>query len=84
MLTDEKTRDKFFRFEDSALYGFDTNYKLTLTLQMCPNGDKDISIVLADFRLMVHTGPLMEALAVLAMDDPELGAQAPQQEKQQL
>jgi hypothetical protein len=71
MLTDEKTRDKFFRFEDSALYGVDATYKLAITLQMCPNGDKDIAIVLADFSLMVHAGPLMEALAVFAMD-PEL------------
>jgi hypothetical protein len=39
---------------------------------MFPNGNKDIVVDLADFKLMLHAGPLMASLAVVAMDDPDL------------
>ena len=31
-----------------------------------------MKVILSDFKLMVHAGPLMEVLALVAMDDPEL------------
>ena len=32
----------------------------------------EINIILADFKVMLHAGPLMQVLAVIAMNDPEL------------
>jgi vacuolar protein sorting-associated protein 13A/C len=34
------------------------------------NGNKEMSVDLADFKLMVNAGPLFAVLAVVAMDDP--------------
>jgi len=36
------------------------------------NGNKEMAIDLADFKLMLNAGPLFGVLGVVAMDDPEL------------
>ena len=67
-----ENRQNIFTFEDSQ-YQDDQNpsYKLVVGLNMHPNGDKVIKVDLADFKLMLHAGPLMASLAVIAMD-PDL------------
>lgn len=32
----------------------------------------EINIILADFKVMLHAGPLMSVLSVIAMNDPDL------------
>jgi hypothetical protein len=60
-------RNKVFCFEDAdaraTLKALEC--KLVLDLQMCLNGDKLIKIDLADFRLMLHAGPILKVLAVI-------------------
>lgn len=68
-----ENRHNIFTFEDCN-YQDDPvpSYKLVVGLNMHPNGDKIIKVDLADFKLMLHAGPLMASLAVIAMDDPDL------------
>ena len=70
MLTKVENRSQVFRFEDSLQEDKNPAYKLKFNLMMQPSGDKEISINLADFKLMGHAGPLFEVLALVAMDDP--------------
>ena len=72
-MTSDGNRSKVFRFEDTEKHGdVHPSYKLILSLIMRLNGDKNIDLDLADFKLMAHAGSLFKALGLIAMDDPEL------------
>jgi vacuolar protein sorting-associated protein 13A/C len=43
-----------------------------MQLHMPLNKKMDINILLADFKIMLHAGPLMQVLSLIAMNDPAL------------
>jgi len=59
-LTDANARNKIFRFEDAEQHhDHSPTYKLYMSLFMPLNKKMEININLADFKLMLHAGPLM-------------------------
>ncbi|KAL4496109.1 hypothetical protein ABPG72_015531 [Tetrahymena utriculariae] len=59
---------EFTKYDDTKTAKENKFFQIVFELQMKPNGDKDMDIVVGDFKVQAETGPLLALAGFAAMD----------------
>lgn len=62
------TKYEFSQYENTATAKETLKFQILFELQMMPNADKFMDIIVADFKVQAETGPLMALAGFAAMD----------------
>ncbi|KAL4498677.1 hypothetical protein ABPG73_003474, partial [Tetrahymena malaccensis] len=62
------TMYEFRKYDDTQTAKQNQLFQIVFELQMKPNGDKDMDIVVGDFKVQAETGPLLALAGFAAMD----------------
>jgi len=63
------TKYEFAKYENTATAKETLKFSIIFELQMMPNKDKYMDVIVADFKVQAETGPLMALSGFAAMDN---------------